>query len=305
MTITRRSFLKTTAFCSAGLALASTGKAQDHDLEQRRARIAVATYPFRASIVAPGNSDRDPSKPGMDLAAFAKMIRTKFNVRGIEPLHSHFASTERADILKLRAAFDQAGISTVNIPVDAPVELCSPDAAKRAAGNASYRHWIDIAVMLGSPSIRIWLPKCTDAPGVTMALEALRPTFEYAAAQKIIVDLENDDPVYSSAPRILRAIEEAKTPVLKALPDFANSLMGGDERSNAQAVKSMFAHAANIAHVKDAEVIDGVRRSVSLPELFGFAKAADYRGAYSMESDSNADPFADTTHLIQQTLLLM
>ena len=298
---TRRSLLGTALICSAGLATGAYG----HESQGDRSRIAVATYPFRASILAPGNHDRDASKPGMDLAAFAKTIRTQFGVRGIEPLHSHFAATDTPAILQLRAAFDQAGIFRANIPVDQPVELCSPDAAKRSAGNASYRRWIDIAVLLGSPSIRIWLPKCNDAPGVTMALDALRPTLKYAASHNIIVNLENDDPVMSSDTRIIRAIRQANLPNLRALPDFANALMGGDDRFNAQAVKNMFAQAGNITHVKDAEMIQGVRRSVSLPELFGFAKAAGFRGTYSMESDSNADPFTDTMDLIQQTLLLM
>ena len=67
----------------------------------------------------------------------------------------------------------------------------------------------------------------------------------------------------------------------------------------------MFAHAWNIAHVKDAEFIDGKRKTASLTELFGIAKASGYRGYYSMESDSDADPVADTHHLIEQSLALM
>lgn len=81
--------------------------------------------------------------------------------------------------------------------------------------------------------------------------------------------------------------------------------MGGDEQFNAQALQRMFADAWNIAHVKDAEMIRGKRETVSLSELFGIAKAARYRGYYSMESDSNVDPVVDTKHLIQQSLLLM
>jgi hypothetical protein len=50
---------------------------------------------------------------------------------------------------------------------------------------------------------------------------------------------------------VLAAIRMAGSPSLRALPDFANSLMGGDEVFNAQAVKAMFARAWNIAHVKE------------------------------------------------------
>lgn len=269
-----------------------------------RARIAVATYPFRALINAPGNQDRDTSKPGMDLAAFAVFIREQFQVGGIEPLHSHFPSTEPADVRELRAAFDQAGVRTVNIPVDAEVDLCSKDPAAREAAVAAYRRWIDVAVLLSSPSIRISLPHCSAGAPLGQAVQALEPVVRYAALNDVVIAFENDDPVYNSAARIAAVLAQAHNPSFKALPDFANSLMGGDAGFNARAVRQMFAHAWNIAHVKDAEIIRNKRETVSLPELFGIAKSSGYRGFYSMESDSGVDPLNDTKHLIEQTAAL-
>jgi sugar phosphate isomerase/epimerase len=305
MKITRRQFGAATLLLAADAALGAVDSPKANFPVDPRDRIAVATYPFRKSIVAPNNQDRNTSKPGMDLAAFARFIKSEFRVSGIEPLDSHFPSKERADIVKLRAAFDAAGVRTVNIPVDEAVELCSEDEAKRKAGNASYRRWIDIAVILGSPSIRIWIPKCSDTTDLPKAIKALQPTIDYAATQNIVVNLENDDPVYSSATRVLAAIQLANDPYFRALPDFGNGLMGGDERFNAQAVKGMFAHAWNIAHVKDAEFVNGKRKTASLAELFGIAKASGYRGYYSMESDSEAEPVTDTHHLIEQSLALI
>ena len=305
MKITRRQFGAGALVLAADAALGAAKSPQANFPVDARDRIAVATYPFRRSIVAPHNEDRDASKPGMDLAAFARFIKKEFNVSGIEPLDSHFPSKERGEVVRLRAAFDAAGVRTVNIPVDEAVELCSGDEAKRNAGNASYRHWIDIAVILGSPSIRIWIPKCSDTSDLAKAVKALQPTIDYATTQNIVVNLENDDPVTSPATRVLAAIKLADNPYFRALPDFGNGLMGGDERFNAASVTHMFAHAWNIAHVKDAEFIEGKRKTASLAELFGIAKASGYRGYYSMESDSDADPLADTHHLIEQSLALM
>ncbi len=303
---TRRTFCKGALLCSAGAVFAKEMKSPRANFPtDPRARIAVATYPFRSILVAPTNHDRDASKPGMDLAAFARFVRKEFHVPGIEPLSLHFPSTEPREILKLRAAFDTAGIHTVNIPVDDSVELCSANVGTRNAGNARYRMWIDIAVTLRSPSIRIWIPKCSDTSDLPRAVDALKPTLDYAAAHNIVINLENDDPILSSDNRILAAIQLAGTPYLRALPDFANSLMGGDEQFNTQAVRRMFAHAWNIAHVKDAEIIRDKRETVSLSKLFGIAKAAGYRGYYSMESDSDVDPVVDTKHLIEQSLTLM
>ena len=303
---TRRSFVQGALLCSAGAAFATTSEGPHAVFPaEPRARIAVATYPFRGSIIAPGNKDLDPKKPGMDLASFARFVRKEFGVRGIEPLDSHFSSTETGEVRKLRAAFDAAGVYAVNIPVDERVELCSEDEARRNAGNARYRHWIDVAVLLGSPSIRIWIPKCSDTSDLPKAVRALKPTVDYAATRNIVVNLENDDPVTASAERTLAAIQLANSPYLRALPDFGNGLADGDERVNAQRVRNMFAHAWNISHVKDAETFDGQRRTASLPELFGIAKASGYRGYYSMESDSDVDPVIDTKHLVEQSLQLI
>jgi sugar phosphate isomerase/epimerase len=305
MKITRRQFGAGALLLAANSALGEAKSPPANFPVDPRERIGVATYPFRRWIVAPHNEDRDASKLGMDLAAFARYIKSEFKVGGIEPLDSHFPSKETGEIVKLRAAFDAAGVRVVNIPVDEPVELCSDDATKRESGNASYRHWIDIAVILGSPSIRIWIPKCSDTSDLPKAVKALQPTIDYAATQNIVVNLENDDPVYSSSTRVLAVIKQADSPYFRALPDFGNALMGGDERFNAEAVKSMFAKAWNIAHVKDAEFVEGKRKTASLKELFGIAKASGYRGYYSMESDSDADPLPDTHHLIEQSLALM
>ncbi len=304
--LTRRTFVKGALACSTAAAFASSSNSPIANFPtDPHERIGVATYPFRASILAPRNTERDPAKPGMDLTAFARYVKTNFNVGGIEPLDSHFASTEPAEIEKLRAAFDALGVRVVNIPVDESVELCSADESKRTLGNARYRHWIDTAALLGSPSIRIWIPKCKDTADLPQAVRALRPTLDYAATRNIVVNLENDDPVFSSEPRTIAVIQQAHTPYLRALPDFGNALMTGDENFNADAVRGMFAYAWNIAHVKDAESIGGKRKTVSLSRLFTIAKASGYRGYYSMESDSDVDPFTDTRHLIQQSLTLI
>ncbi len=301
----RRSFVKGVLLCSASTVLAADNGPHAVFPAEPRARIAVATYPFRESIIAPNNEERDPKKTGMDLAAFARLIRSEFAVSGIEPLSTHFPSTESSEIHKLRAAFDAAGVYTVNIPVDDRVELCSEDAAKREDGNARYRRWIDIAIMLGSPSIRVWIPKCTDTSDMPKAVRALKPTVDYAATRNIAVNLENDDPITASVKRSVAAIELMHSPYLRALPDFGNGLMAGDAKFNAEGVKQMFRYAYNISHVKDCEIVHGQRKTDSLEELFDIAKASGYRGYFSMESENGGDPFVDTKHLIQQSISLM
>lgn len=304
--VTRRSLLKTVLLGSAHAAFGWIAKTPQLSFPaDPRSRIAVATYSFRSMFIAPEDSNGSVNTAGMDLATFARFIRSEFNVSGIEPLHSHFPSTERAAILKLRAAFDAAGVRTVNIPLDEQADLCSPDPAVRKSGYALYQKWVEIAVMLSTPSIRISVPACKGVADIQVAANALKPVIEYAASRNVVVNLENDEPVFANEARVISILNTVSSPYLRALPDFANSLMGGDEAFNARAVKNMFRWATNIAHVKDAEVIRGVRRTVSLQQLFSIAKQANYKGYYSMESDADADPIGDTKHLIEQSLALM
>jgi sugar phosphate isomerase/epimerase len=303
--LTRRSFVRTAMLASASAAFASLKMPVAHFPVDPRSRLAVASYPFRAFIAAPHNHEHDPSKGTMDLAAFALFVRDHFKVRWIEPLDTHFFSTEPDYIARLHTHLKVSGVGVANIPVDEDVDLCSDLSEVREHGNARYRRWLDIAAQLGSPSVRFSLPKCTSIDALQKALNAMRPTLNYAQTRGVVVLLENDDPVIASAARLVKAIKQADTPWLRALPDFANSLMGGDESFNAGAVQSMFSHAWSMAHVKDAEVIEGKRRTVSLAQLFGFAKTSGYRGFYSMESDSAVDPTVDTQHLIERSLALM
>jgi sugar phosphate isomerase/epimerase len=299
--VSRRVFVKSILACSATAAFATKGPNTKFPADPR-SRLAVASYPFRELIVAPGNKERDPKKTVMDLAQFARFVRKEFGVPGIEPLNAHFPSTEPDQVRKLRKEFDAAGVHTVNIPVDEPVDLCSDDTAKREEGNARYRHWVDVALLLGSPSIRVWIPKCPDPSDLAKAVHALQPTIDYAASKHIVVNLENDSPVNASAERTIAAIKLANTPYLRALPDFGNGLQAGDERFNAQNVTDMFQYAWNIAHVKDAEVIHGQKKTANLAELFKIAKSSGYRGYFSMESESGGDPVEDTRHLIAESL---
>ena len=302
----RRALLKFGVLGAAQTAIAQTaGVRSSATRDARRNRLGVATWPFRGRILAPKNTERVESLPGFDLAGFADFVVREFDVPGIEPLDQHFPSTTTSYMHELRAHLDRIGARVINIPIDEPVDLGSDDAAVRNQGYAVYRQWIDHAVILGSPSIRIAVPKCGGPTDIAGPAKALAPVAKYGATRNVMVHLENDDPVLGNAARIVAILRAANNPNLRALPDFGNSLMGGDDAFNTHAVESMFAFSGRIAHVKDAEEIEGKHRTAPLPPLFAIARRANYTGAYSMESDSHLDPVPDTRRLIEQSLALL
>src|SRR5579884_3054717 len=140
---TRRRFLA----AAAGIAGAASlhGQPNMKFPTEPRARIAVASYPFREFINKP---------KGVDLLDFPQLVVDRFKVHNIEPLSSHFQSTEPAYVADLRRRTEKAGSHIINIPCDIHPSLGSPADAAQQKAIALAKKWVDVAVALNSPSIR-------------------------------------------------------------------------------------------------------------------------------------------------------
>jgi sugar phosphate isomerase/epimerase len=261
---------------------------------EARHRLAVATYPFREAIASPNK----PEAGKLSLQQFAASIPEKFEVHGIEPWSRHFESLEPAYLAELSSALKSARVKVVNIPCDVNVKLCG-DAQQRDEALRTYYKWVDAAATLGSPSIRVHCPAGPDPSDITCAVQGLKALADYGKTKRIVINLENDNPKSEEPGRIVKVIEGAGTPYLRALPDFCNSmLIQNDQEYNARSLTALFAHALNISHVKDVEYSDGKAVRVDMDRIFAIAKSAHFHGYFSMESEAEGDPYESTKLLI-------
>lgn len=271
---------------------------------QPRERLAVTSWPFRHYIDCPGNKAFDRGKLGFDLKEFPSLVVRRFGVHNINPLSVHFSSTGPVYLEAFREAVEKAGSHIVDLGLSGGM-FYDTDASKRKAAVDYGRQWIDIAVMIGSPSVRQHVSGALGTkPDVVLASESLGQLAEYGSQRNIVVNLENDSAV-SEDPFFLTAVmENVKSPYLRALPDFGNSLMGHDAEFNRKAVAAMLAHAFNMCHVKDTvQDQKGQVYQVDLKTMFDLATRAGYPGYFSMEFDIAAgDPFPGTERLIARTL---
>lgn len=311
--ITRRTFLKKAAALSAAGFVGSrvknafaTGRAEPHIPfpSVPRDRIAVASYPFRAYIESPTNRDRDRSLPGMDLTKFAAEVVRKFDIHNIEPHNRHFHSLDSEYLDSFREALRQTNAKVVNIAIDGEDSFYDADPSVRGKAIAYAKKWVDVAIELGSPSIRTHNQRATNSqPNVQRTAESLREVTEYAAGKNIVVNLENDDLVSEDAFFLVKVIEAVNSPFLRGLPDFANSMLTGNADFNYRALAAMFQHAYSICHVKDGETDDqGKQFSIDLKKSFDILKSSGYRGYCSMEFDSPGEPYGPTARLVEQTI---
>ncbi len=265
-----------------------------------RERLSVSTYPFRSVIKSHGRRHKSESANAtLTLQEFAASIPARFQVRGIEPWSPHFESTDPEYVHQLSASFKRSGVHVVDVPVDAAVHPCSDSAEERQQSIATWRTWVDAAVILGSPSVRVHLP---EQGGDDCVIQALRELVTYSTPKNIVVNIENDDPKSEEAFRVVKVIEQVNSPFLRALPDFCNSRLVGDEPYTYRALNAMFAHAYNISHVKDEESDEGKVYRVDVNRIFGIAKNAGYRGYFSMEWEGQGDPYEGTKRLLARSL---
>ncbi len=291
----------------SGAAAAAIGFAADSGPglrfpSQARERIAVASYPFRQFIAGlddAANPSNSPN-PKMDLKEFAAHVVAKFNIDKIEPWSRHFRSLDGKYLGEVRTAAEKARAAIVNIAVDGEHSPYAAERGERQRAIEFSKQWIDVAAAIGSPSVRTNIPPAKDAkPDVGRATESLRRVADYGSVKKVVVNLENDNPVSEDPFFLVQLIEKVNSPWLHALPDFANTLATGNEEHAYTGIDAMFGHAYNMCHVKAMEASEsGQVFRVDLARTFGMLKSHGYKGYCSMEWDSPGDPYRGTMELI-------
>jgi sugar phosphate isomerase/epimerase len=212
-------------------------------------------------------------------------------------------STSPAYLKELRAAVQRAGSHVVDLPAGGDASLYDPDQKKRAAAVEDGKKWIDVASALDCPSVRLNISGAKGVkPDVALTAEGLGAIAQYGASKNVVVNLENDDPEVEDAFFIVKVIDRVNSPWLRALPDFCNSMLKGDEKFNYDAVTAMFQRAYNIAHLKDSEVDNGKVYRVDLARTFAIAKASGFKGYYSAEFEGEGDAYAGVAKLIDAGL---
>lgn len=238
----------------------------------------------------------------MTLSQFAETIPARLKISAIEPWSRHFKSVDPDYVHGLGESFGKSGLRVVNIPVDTSVKLCA-GADDREAGLTKYRQWVDAAIILKAPGIRVHLPRGEKGDQISCSVSALSELAAYGASKNIVINLENDEPEREQPERIVKVIKTVNNPFLRALPDFCNSMLVLDDPEyDYQAMRMLFPLAFNISHVKDQESDNGKVYRVDPDRIFPIAKDAGYRGFFSMEWEGTGDPYEGSAKLIETSL---
>ena len=133
----------------------------------------------------------------------------------------------------------KTGVKCHHISNNAPRDICDLDPAKRAAGVAVAKNWLDGAAILGAKSMRVNSGGPRIAPAATQnesgyatnapieqyltnCIDSFREMAEYGAKLGVKVTLENHWGLTADPTNIRIIVEEVNNPFCEASPDFCN-----------------------------------------------------------------------------------
>jgi sugar phosphate isomerase/epimerase len=89
-----------------------------------------------------------------------------------------------------REALAKANVKVVDIAVDGPSSFYDKDPGTRQKSVMYAKSWVDVAVAIGSPSIRTHISRATNSsPDAQRAADSLRRVAEYGAVRNVVINL--------------------------------------------------------------------------------------------------------------------
>jgi sugar phosphate isomerase/epimerase len=140
------------------------------------------------------SADAGTASARMDIKDFPAYVVKRFDLWNVEILGQHLRSIDATYLEEFRRALTAAGVRVINIPTSVGASLYDPDAPRRALAVENSKRWIDAAVVLDCPSVRIHIQRAgTAQPNVERTAEALLAIAQYGVSKLVVVNLENDD----------------------------------------------------------------------------------------------------------------
>jgi sugar phosphate isomerase/epimerase len=273
--LTRRSFLTSAAALRVGSAIGPIKR-----LGPPRMKLSLAAYSFRQALAGP--------KKSMTLEDFVNRAAT-WDVDAVEPTSYYFPDPPTAEYcrrLRRQAFLLGLGISGTAIRNT----FTHPPGPQLEKEIAHVKRWIDLAVDLGAPTIRIFagdLQKGTTEPQAReWCIGAIRRCCEYAAPRGVILALENHGGIVSTVDQLLSIVTAVESDWFGVNWDSGNFRSADPYGDLAKA-----APYAVVAQIKTDVSPNGVRQDADLARVVGVLRDAGYRGFVALEYEAEDDPF--------------
>ena len=244
-------------------------------------KMSLAAYSFRQYLPQDGKAGTMTLFDLLEMAA-------GWRLDGVELTSYYFSSEDDAYLHALKAKAFRLGLDISGTAIRN--NGCLPEGAARDADIAHVKKWVDHAVELGAPWIRVFAgnkaPQSERETDFKRATETLRPCCDYAGTRGVFLAVENHGYLTETAVDTLRMVETIKHEW------FGVNLDTGNFDAKPYEQMALLAPKAINVHVK-SEVCkaDGQgREEADFRRIAGILRASGYRGYLALEYEAQEDP---------------
>ncbi|MFN3689823.1 MAG: sugar phosphate isomerase/epimerase family protein [Fimbriimonadales bacterium] len=240
-------------------------------------RLSCAAYSFREAL----------TQRAMSLSDFIRLC-AEWGLDGVELTGYYFPDTSRATLNALKRECFRYGLAVSGTATRN--HFTHPDAEVRKAEVESVKQWVDIAVALGAPMLRIFADRgipqgVPERQAYEWSRECIEQVLPYAEAQGVVLALETHWGLTADAERTLRYVRDLKSDYFGILLDGANTRENHYEMIEKLAPHAVSVHAKTHSRNAKDEFFE-----LDYERIFRILKAAGYRGYVAIEYEYTDPP---------------
>ena len=297
--MSRREFSKAVA-AAAGLSVVPTAGARAAGPVKRtgasRMKLSLAAYSFR-NYLTDFRRGASPKPGAMTLESLVDLC-AQYPLDGVE-LTSYYVPEPLPDayLHQLRRRAFLLGLTVSGTAIGNT--FTHPPGEKRNEQMAYAKRWIDRAVELGAPTIRIFAGDVqegtTEAQARQWCVEAIRDACVYAGARGVILALENHGGIVSTAEQLLGIVKDVDSEWFGVNWDSGNF-----DSADAYAELAAIAPYAVTSQIKAKIGSPAGPVAADLGRVVGILRDAGYRGWLSLEYEEEEDAKVAVPGLLKQ-----
>jgi len=303
---TRRDFIKTTGYLTAGTALTLSGCGMRGEKEPLF-KISLAEWSLRRQIFGKRSASRRKkitleerrsllrNAPKIMLNGkisnldFAHTARNLFGIEAIEYVNMFFFGKARDQkyLSELRSRADDVGVKSLLIMCDLEGAIGDPNSNLRTLAVENHYKWVEAAAFLGCHSIRVNAQSAGSwDEQLKLAADGLSRLSDYADQFNINILVENHGGLSSNGQWLASVMREANHPRLGTLPDFGNFNISDDEQyDNYKGVEELMPFAKAVSAKSYDFDEQGNETTLDYNRLLRSVTKADYNGYVGIEYD--------------------
>ncbi len=305
MSLTRRDCLASVA-AAAAAAMASPRNMIAAEPPQRPGspllKLSLAGYSFNSRMVKRGTTE-EIAKAEMTIEKFIDYCAAQ-GLGATELTGYYFPKDITTEyMLGIRAQTHRLGLTISGTAIGN--DFCVPEGEERQRQLAECREWIDYAVIMGAPAIRIFAGKVPDGSSEEAAVErcadGINESLMYAAGKGIFLALENHGGITATPDQMLKIIER-----VDSSPWFGVNFDSGNfQTEDPYADLATIAPYAVNAQIKASISPGGRKQAADLPRIVRILQDAGYRGFVALEYEESESPFEAIPRFLGQLRPLM